>query len=129
MAAEEIGKLSELLAAESELELAVLIGSRAGSAAHPDSDWDVAIQWRGVPPLMRCMALTEQLRHRLADRLGCPGEAVDLIYIPDARLAMRSVIAEEGIPLKGEDTLAWKHFLQKTWRDLEEAYWEEIYAN
>lgn len=77
---------------------------------------------------MHCMALTERLRHRLADRLGCSDDAIDLIYIPDARLAMRSVIAEEGIPLKGADTLAWKHFLQRTWRELEEAYWEKIYA-
>lgn len=77
---------------------------------------------------MRCMALTERLRHCLADRLGCSDDAIDRIYIPETRLAMRSVIAEERIPVKGADTLAWKHFLQRTLRELEEAYWEKIYA-
>ena len=124
----EIEELSFILSSDPELELAVLIGSRADGTARPESDWDLAIQWLGPPPYMRCMALTERLRHRLADRLGCSDDAIDLIYIPDARLAMRSVIAEEGISLKGADTLAWKHFLQRTWRELEEAYWEKIYA-
>jgi len=128
MAAEAIGKISELLTSESELELAVLIGSRASGAARPESDWDIAIQWQGPPAFMRAMALTEQLRARLARGLGCSVDAIDLVYIPDARLAMRSVIAEEGFPLRGEETLAWKHFLQRTWRELEEAYWEKIYA-
>ncbi len=124
----EIEELSSILSSDPELELAVLVGSRAEGTARPESDWDLAIQWQGPTPYMHCMALTERLRHRLADRLGCSDDAIDLIYIPDARLAMRSVIVEEGIPLKGADTLAWKHFLQRTWRELEEAYWEKIYA-
>jgi predicted nucleotidyltransferase len=116
MAANATDRLSEMLADESEL--ALLIGSRAGGSARPDSDWDIAVQWREGLSFMRCMALTERLRKRLAGSLGCSLDAIDLIDIPDARLAMRSVIAEEGIPLKGGETLAWKHFLQRTWRDL-----------
>jgi hypothetical protein len=33
---------------------------------------------------------------------------------------MRAVVAEEGIVLKGADTLAWHYFLQRTWRELED---------
>jgi hypothetical protein len=51
-----------------------------------------------------------------------------LIDLPTARLAMRAVVAEEGTPLKGGDSLAWHRFLQRTWRELEEHYWEQIYA-
>ena len=41
---------------------------------------------------------------------------------------MRAVIAEEGVVLKGEDNLAWNHFLQRTWRELETYYWNQNYA-
>jgi hypothetical protein len=37
---------------------------------------------------------------------------------------MRGSVAEEGLPLAGEDTLAWAHFLLRTWRELEDFYWE-----
>jgi len=121
--------LTRLLGEEPELEIAVLIGSRATDQARSQSDWDIAVQWRDRQSLMKSMALTEGLRHRLAARLGCLPDGIDLIHIPDANLTMRSVIAEEGIPVKGEATLAWKHFLQRTWRELEEVYWEEIYAH
>lgn len=120
---------SRLLGDEPELEIAVLIGSRATGKARSQSDWDIAVQWREYQSLIRSMALMEGLRHRLAARLGCSPDGIDLIHIPDANLTMRSVIAEEGIPVKGEATLAWKHFLQRTWRELEEVYWEEIYAH
>ncbi len=116
------------LGGEPLLELAVLIGSRATGRPGPESDWDIAIQWeRGVLPLER-LGLTETLRRRLASLLGVTEAAIDLIDLPLARLAMRAVIAEEGIPLKGEDGLPWQHFLRRTWRDLEEYYWEQTYA-
>jgi hypothetical protein len=74
------------------------------------------------------LAATENLRQKLAETLGRSEQAVDLIDLPTARLAMRAVVAEEGSPLKGGDSLAWNHLLQQTWRELEEHYWEKIYA-
>jgi hypothetical protein len=41
---------------------------------------------------------------------------------------MRASAAEEGLPLTGQDTLAWAHFLQRTWRELEDFYWEKQHA-
>lgn len=45
-----------------------------------------------------------------------------------ARLAMRAVVVEEGIPLKGGDKLDWHRLLQRTWREMEEHYWEQTYS-
>lgn len=121
-------QLSTTLNAIVDLELAILIGSRATGTARPDSDWDIAIQWRRGMDFIRQLAATEQLRRALAEKLGASEQSVDLIDLPTARLTMRAVVAEEGIPLTGGDSLAWHHFLQRTWRELEEQYWEKTYA-
>jgi predicted nucleotidyltransferase len=121
-------KLSVVLATVADLELAILIGSHATGTASPDSDWDIAIQWNRGMGFLEQLAATENLRQKLAETLGRSEQAVDLIDLPTARLAMRAVVAEEGVPLKGGDTLLWNHLLQKTWRELEEHYWEKIYA-
>ena len=44
-------------------------------------------------------------------------------------IRMRAVVAEECLVLKGEETLAWHYFLQRTWRELEEYYWNQCYAD
>ena len=121
-------KMAAILIGIAELELAVLIGSRATGAARPDSDWDIAIQWRRGMGFIQQLAITEQLRRTVAEKLAVSGESIDLIDLPAARLTMRAVVAEEGIPLKGGDSLVWNRFLQRTWRELEEHYWEQIYA-
>lgn len=123
-----ITQLCDICAAQSELELAVLIGSRVTGAARPDSDWDIAIQWSRSMDFVQQLAAAEQLRRILAEKLGVSEQIVDLIDLPTARLAMRAVVAEEGKPLKGGESLAWHHFLQRTWRELEEQYWEQTYA-
>lgn len=121
--------VSDILNSFASLELAILIGSRATGTARPDSDWDIAIQWSREMDFIQQLAVTEQLRRTLAEKLGTSSEqSIDLIDLPAARLAMRAVVAEEGIPLKGGDSLIWHRFLQRTWRELEEQYWEKIYA-
>jgi predicted nucleotidyltransferase len=120
--------LTDVLNTIADLELAILIGSRTTGTARPDSDWDVAIQWLRGRDYLQQLASTEQLRRALAEKLNVSEQAVDLIDLPTARLTMRAVVAEEGIPLKGGDSLAWHRFLQRTWRELEEHYWEQTYA-
>jgi predicted nucleotidyltransferase len=123
-----IENVKNYLADLPDLELAVLIGSRATGSYRPDSDWDIAIQWTRGIDFVRQLAITEQLRRTLEETLGMSGQTVDLIDLPTAGFTMRAVVAEEGIPLKGGDSLAWHRFLQRTWRELEEHYWEKIYA-
>lgn len=120
-------QLHAICRANEQLEIAVLIGSRATGHSHENSDWDIAIQWHRQSEPEQQFGLTEQFRHDLAEQLKVDNEQIDLIDIPSARLAMRAVIAEEGIPLKTE-TLAWHHFLTRTWAELEQQQWESQYA-
>jgi predicted nucleotidyltransferase len=120
--------LSDILNTIDDLELAILIGSRASDTARTDSDWDIAIQWSRGMDFVQQLAATEQLRRTLRETLGVSEQDVDLIDLPTSRLTMRAVVAEEGNPLKGGDSLAWHRFLQRTWRELEEQYWEQTYA-
>lgn len=122
---EELAMLRDFLSGQAALELAVLVGSRASGCAHAGSDWDIAIQWTPAPSLFDSLARTETLRRDLAAVLGVAEEQVDLIDLPRARLAMCAVVAEEGVPLKGEDALAWNHFLARTWRELEDYQWQQ----
>lgn len=111
-----------------ELELAILVGSRVTGKVCSDSDWDFAIQWSQTLSFIEQLAVTENLRKQLSTILKTDMSDIDLIDLPTARLAMRAVVAEEGVILHGGETLAWCHFLQRTWRELEEMYWEETYA-
>lgn len=113
-----------------QLELAVLIGSQVNGKVHMESDWDIAIRWCRQPEvnIMTVLAQTETLRRTLAQLLKVTDDKIDLIDLTNARLTMRAVVAEEGLILKGEETLAWHYFLQRTWRELEEYYWNQCYA-
>ncbi len=123
-----ITAIKQVLQTQPELELAVLVGSQADGRAHADSDWDIAIQWNRQMSAMDSLVNTETLRRKLAAAAGVTEDFVDLIEIPRAGLAMRALVAEEGVPLKGEDSLAWNHFLSRVWRELEDYEWEKLYA-
>lgn len=129
MSIPELDTIRRILAAVTELEFAVLIGSRATQTHNQNSDWDFALQWQRDMDWLAQLARTETLRHTLADTLNLPSTAIDLVDVPRASLAMRAEIAENGIVLLGEDGLPWQRFLRRTWRELEEYYWEKIYAH
>lgn len=120
--------LKQTLNENNDLELAILIGSRANSTASSESDWDIAIQWQRDLAEMSKLAQTEKLRNQISKTLKITDNKIDFIDIPAAGLAIRDEIANRGIILKGENTLALSHFLTRTWRQLEEYYWDKIYA-
>jgi uncharacterized protein len=120
--------LTELLQKQPRLVFSVLVGSRATGHAHDESDWDIALQWAPDVNWMHMLGQTEGLRTQLAQVLGIAPGAIDLIDLRRANLAMRAAVAEEGVPLTGTDSLAWLHFLQRTWRELEAHYWEQQHA-
>ena len=125
-----VNRLRQCLLQIPELELAILIGSQASGKAQINSDWDIAIRWHRQPDIsiITVLAQTETVRRTLAQRLEVTEDKIDLIDLTHARLTMRAVVAEEGLILKGENTLAWHYFLQRTWRELEEFYWNQCYA-
>lgn len=128
-AVEAFGHLADALAAFPGLAFAVLVGSRAESRAHPDSDWDIALQWHPATPWMQTVADTETLRRHIAGVLKVAIDRIDLIDLSRANLAMRANAAENGRVLLGEDTLAWARFQTRTWRELEDYYWEQSHAS
>lgn len=126
---EALGRLANVLTAFPALDFAVLVGSRADNTARPDSDWDIALQWQINAPWMQTLGEQETLRRAIAETLNVSPDRIDLIDLPRANLAMRANAAENGRVLKGEDSLEWAHFLTRTWRELEDYYWEQSHAS
>jgi predicted nucleotidyltransferase len=120
--------LVQLLLNELDIQFAVLTGSRATNTAHANSDWDIALQWHPELDWLAMLGKTETLRKKIATALGESLEKIDLIELRRANLAMRAAVAETGLPLTGEDSLAWARFLTRTWRELEDFYWEQTHA-
>lgn len=115
-------RLAGTLQCTPQLDFAVLVGSRAAGRPRADSDWDVALAWAPGLPWLERVGRTETLRRALAAALDVPEARIDLIDLADANLAMRAAVAEEGVPLHGEDSAAWARFLRRTWRELEAFY-------
>jgi predicted nucleotidyltransferase len=124
----ETDSIKKTLNNEEDLEIAVLIGSRANGSYSDHSDWDIAIQWNRCLDMMTKLGRTEVLRHKISKLPILKEPKIDLIDMIDAGLAMRSEIASNGVVLTGEDTPAWSRFLTRTWRELEEFYWDKIYG-
>ena len=120
--------LQQIFSAWSDLEFAVLVGSRAAGTERSDSDWDIALYWREDIPWLERVEKTETLRRELAKGLGENESRVDLIDLANANLAMRAAVTEEGLPLIGEESVAWARFLRRTWRELVDFYWEKEHA-
>lgn len=121
--------LVQILLTQPQLVFSVLVGSRATGTAHANSDWDIALQWSPQLDWLTVLGATETLRRQLAEALHISPDNIDLIELRRANLAMRASVAEEGQPLTGQDTLAWAHFLQRTWRELEDFYWDKQHAS
>ncbi|OQW71734.1 MAG: hypothetical protein BVN35_15470 [Proteobacteria bacterium ST_bin11] len=111
-----------------DLELAVLVGSRATDTARDQSDWDIAIRWQKQLDALARLEQSERLKQKITACSGIHPDRIDLIDMTAARLAMRALIAEEGLILKVDDTLAWFHYLSQTWAELEDYYWRKQHA-
>jgi len=124
----KVDELKNIFQAQPQLELAILIGSQALGDATPQSDWDIAVRFeKHIQGWVR-LQFMEALKQQIAEVLKTHRDTIDLIDMTSARLTMRAVIAEEGTVLKGEDSLAWAHYLTQTWAELEDYYWRLIHA-
>ena len=133
-------RLRQVLAQTSGVAFAVLIGSRANQSAREGSDWDIAVLWNPADRSADSLSLKrtdlsflrfgrhEALRRLLAQCLNVDDEKIDLIDLSSARLAMKSLVVEEGIVVYLKDDLAWAHFQTATWRELEDHYWDRAHS-
>jgi predicted nucleotidyltransferase len=110
------------------LSFAVLVGSQASGTAHALSDWDIALQWAPTVSAVDPLVATEELRQKLRHALKVSEEQIDLIDLAGARLTMRALVVEEGLPLFIGNELAWVRFMQTTWAELEDHEWRQQHA-
>ena len=117
---EQFGKIAQVLATASQIDFALLIGSRANSTARSTSDWDIAV-WiaRDLPVLVRFEVL-EDVRCQIAQAIGVSPARIDVIDLAHAGLAMRAVAADEGVLLKQDAGSLYNRFLNRTWHEVEE---------
>jgi predicted nucleotidyltransferase len=120
--------LAAVLQEQPHIDFAVLVGSRATGAERLNSDWDIALAWEPTLDWLDVLGQTETLRTQLANALQVCATEVDLIDLQHTNLAMRAAVAEEGVPVFGDDSVAWAQFLRRTWRELEDFYWERNHA-
>lgn len=120
-------ELQHSLLETADLLFAVLVGSRANDIATAQSDWDIAVLWQYGDSLSR-IAKHESLRRKLAAVLNVPEHQIDLIDLANAGLTMKSLVAEEGNLLALNNELSWAKFLVRTWRELEDYYWDQEHA-
>ena len=129
MPSKPIDTLEQFLQKRETLEFAVLVGSRATGKATSSSDWDIALQWQhDNKSYMEYLARMENMRQDIAKVLQVSPDRIDLIDVPSTKLAMRELIANHGLVLSGDESLPWIHFLHRTWRELEDHYWDELYV-
>jgi len=129
MPSKHVAILRQFLHDQDTLEFAVLVGSRAEGNATSSSDWDIALQWQyDSNSYMAYLERMENMRRDIAKVLQVSLDQVDLIDVPSTKLAMRELIANHGIVLSGDESLPWIHFLHRTWRELEDHYWDELYV-
>lgn len=121
-------QLAGILSTFVDLELAILTGSRAAGTARPDSDWGLAIQWSRRLDFVQQLAATERLRMTLAAKLQVPGQQIDLIDLPTARLTMRAVVAEEGFLSLAKTGCPGTVFCSALGESLKNQYCEQVYA-
>ena len=125
---EAIDELSNFLSDHPDLAFSMLIGSRATGTAHDGSDSDIALHWSPELDRITALAETKTLRHKIATALQTAAAGFDLIDPRRANLAMRASVAEEELPLSGDDSPVWARFLVRIRRDLQDFFWEKQHA-
>lgn len=120
----EHAAIGQVLTEFTAVSFALLIGSRATGHARADSDWDVALWIPRELSGMARLSLLEEARCRIATTLDASPSTIDVIDLAHSGLAMRAVVANDGLLLKQDQGSIYNRFLNRTWRELEEFNWE-----
>lgn len=85
----KLDTLTNLLQIIPDLELVVLVGSRAHGTETHQSDWDIAVRWKKHISGLNRLEHSETLKQQITDAISIHKDQIDLIDIASARLAMR----------------------------------------
>ena len=122
-------ELKELVEKEENVTFGLLFGSRVIEGGENSSDWDFAFFWKSDLDFWEKLGVVETLRINLAKVLGIDTDQVDMVDLNRAGLSIFSSVVEEGIPIKGEGTLALERFYQRVWALEEEFHWRLTVEN
>jgi predicted nucleotidyltransferase len=113
-------RLGEVLAAEDDVRLAYLFGSRARGGGRPDSDYDIGVL------IDRTAASGDHgaIVRRLAGRLGriVPSTSIDLVVLNDAPPLLRHRVLRDGIVLFQRSPEARVRFALETIREYQDTH-------
>jgi predicted nucleotidyltransferase len=121
----DINNLRVALESCKDIEVAVLFGSQALGNATLASDYDIAVIFKEVFHGTDSIGRIEQTRRHIAASMGIADTAIDIAEIRHAGLSIRRTVAEQGLVVVGENSLAWCQFLERTWRSLDAFTWEQ----
>ncbi len=109
--------------------LAILFGSQTNNQATENSDWDIAVLMKKTGNQLEDLAIKETIKHQLKLAFGWQDNNLDLVDLSKSNLSLASSIADEGIVLKGDNTIELNRFYIRTWSLEEDFYWRLEHEN
>ena len=111
------------------ITFALLFGSRAKGTNKPESDWDFAIWFENQADEMSRLLAKEELRQQLAKLLKINADKIDIVDLQTASLSISSTVVEEGVVLKGSESLELYLFYKRIWALEADFYWRLEHEN
>ena len=115
--------LQKALSLRDDIALSFLFGSKARGDSHELSDWDIAILFKDNTNGWDNLGKQEEIRHLLSQTLAINDDNIDLVDLYRGGLSINAAVADDGIPLTGQNSLALANFYQRVWANLEDYYW------
>jgi predicted nucleotidyltransferase len=115
--------LQKVLDLRDDIAISLLFGSQARGDSHEQSDWDIAILFKNTSDGWDNLGRQEDIRHLLALALAINDDKVDIVDLHRGGLGINATVADEGIILTGQNSLALAIYYQRVWANLEDYYW------
>jgi predicted nucleotidyltransferase len=115
--------LQKVLGLRDDIAISLLFGSQARGDSYEESDWDIAILFKNNTDGWDNLGRQEDIRHLLALALAINDDKVDIVDLHRGGLGINATVADEGIILTGQNSLALAIYYQRVWANLEDYYW------
>lgn len=115
--------LQKALSSRDDIVLSFLFGSKARGDSREQSDWDIAILFKDNTNGWDNLGKQEEIRQLISQTLAINEDNIDLVDLYRGGLSINAAVADDGIPLTGQNSLALANFYQRVWASLEDYYW------